>query len=323
MSAALTRAELEARLAELIRDARAAGLERDLRELASRSLGALDHAHATAQGRAATGEPEVPGDDEALTPTDDVPRRFGMVGAAPTLTRLFDLLEKVAPSHVSVLILGETGTGKELVARALHDYSPRAKKPFLAENCAAVPANLLESELFGHVRGSFTGATQDRAGHLVAADGGTVFLDEIGDMPLEMQSKLLRVLQDGEVRPVGSNKSRHVDVRVVAATNKDLVAACKQGTFREDLYFRLAVITLQLPPLRERAGDVRLLARYLLARAATEVGRPVTLREDALAALEAWRWPGNVRELENELRRAAALCDGTIRRTDLSPRILG
>ncbi len=329
MSATLTRAELEARLAELVGAARAAGLESDLRELALRAIGAPDPKPGNTDGRAAAqAAPDAAAlaqraAQALLTPTEDVPRRFGMVGASPTLAKVFDLLEKVAPSHVSVLILGETGTGKELVARALHDHSPRAKKPFLAENCAAVPANLLESELFGHVRGSFTGATQDRAGHLVAADGGTVFLDEIGDMPLEMQSKLLRVLQDGEVRPVGSNKTRHVDVRVVAATNKDLVAACKKGSFREDLYFRLAVITLQLPPLRERVGDVRILARFLLARAAAEVGRPVTLEEDALAALEAWRWPGNVRELENELRRAAALCDGTIRRADLSPRVLG
>ena len=250
-----------------------------------------------------------------------VPMRFGLVGASPAMQQVFALLERVAPSDVSVLIQGETGTGKELVARALHDYGPRAKKPFLAENCAAVPANLLESELFGHTKGSFTGAIRDRPGHFVAANGGTVFLDEIGDMPREMQAKLLRVLQDGEVRPVGSNKSISVDVRVLAASHRDLAALCKSGEFREDLYFRLNVITIRLPALREREGDVAHLARFVLGRISREMGRAAVLTPEALAALAAWRWPGNVRELENELRRAVALCDGTIRREDLSPAI--
>ncbi len=247
--------------------------------------------------------------------------RFGMIGDSPKLRAVFDLLERVAPSDVSVLVRGETGTGKELVARALHDYGPRKAKPFLAENCAAVPPNLLESELFGHKKGSFTGAVADRPGHFVAANGGTVFLDEIGDMPVEMQAKLLRVLQEGEVRAVGSNTTTPVDVRVVAATHRDLVAMCKEGTFREDLYFRLNVVTIELPPLRERPGDVALLARHLLGPIGEELGREVGVSDEALAALEAWSWPGNVRELENELRRAAVFCDGTIRRDDLSERV--
>jgi transcriptional regulator with GAF, ATPase, and Fis domain len=208
------------------------------------------------------------------------------------------------------------------VARALHAASPRAAGPFLAENCAAVPAGLLESELFGHVKGAFTDAVADRKGTFAEADGGTVFLDEIGDMPLEMQAKLLRVLQEGEVRPVGSNRTLAVDVRLVAATHRDLAERCAQGLFREDLYYRLDVVTLLLPPLREREGDVELLARHLVSRAGEELGREVRLSEEALAALRAWRWPGNVRELENELRRAAVFCDGEIRPQDLSPRLL-
>jgi transcriptional regulator with GAF, ATPase, and Fis domain len=227
-------------------------------------------------------------------------------------------------SDVPVLVHGETGTGKELVARALHESGRRAKKPFLAENCAAVPAQLLESELFGHKRGSFTGAIADRPGHFVAANGGTVFLDEIGDMPLPMQAKLLRVLQDGEVRAIGSNTSVKVDVRIVAATNKDLRAMCAAKTFRDDLYFRLGVVTITLPPLRERDGDVRLLARAFAARVAAEMGRgPIELSEAALAALERWRWPGNVRELDNEIRRAIALLPAarsTIEPGDLTSR---
>jgi transcriptional regulator with GAF, ATPase, and Fis domain len=254
-----------------------------------------------------------------------VPQRYGMVGDSPAMRAVFGLLDKVVGSQVSILIQGETGTGKELVARALHEHGPRKGKPFLAENCAAVPADLLESELFGHKRGSFTGAVADREGHFVAANGGTVFLDEIGDMPLAMQAKLLRVLQEGEVRPVGSNKVVHVDVRVLAATNRDLRAMCKAGTFREDLYFRLNVITIHLPPLRERQGDVRHLVRFFAERMRQELGRSFEFAEPALQALERWKWPGNVRELENEVRRAAALCRtpppaaGRIELDDLSP----
>ncbi len=249
--------------------------------------------------------------------------RFGMVGDSPPMRALFELLAKVAPSDVSVLVQGETGTGKELVARALHEHSRRKGRPFLAENCAAVPASLLESELFGHKKGSFTGAIADRPGHFVAADGGTVFLDEIGDMPLPMQSKLLRVLQEGEVRPVGSNKTVKVDVRVVAASNKNLQALCQEGGFREDLFFRLNVITLSLPPLRERTGDLPQLVRFYLARTGEELGRSITIRPDALAALERWNWPGNVRELENVIRRAAVFAREEITLAELPPPIAG
>jgi transcriptional regulator with GAF, ATPase, and Fis domain len=296
--------DLEARLSRLVAEARAAGALPRLREHFEELL-------------AERGGPPMAPDAAS------VPVRFGMVGASSAMGKLFDLLERVIASDVAVLIQGETGTGKELVAQALHRYGARANKPFLAENCAAVPADLLESELFGHKRGSFTGAVADRPGHFVAADGGTVFLDEIGDMPLAMQAKLLRVLQEGEVRPVGSNKVVHVDVRIVAASNKDLRAMCRAGTFREDLYFRLAVVTLVLPPLRERKGDVRHLVRYFLERVNVEMGRSATIEEAALALLERWRWPGNVRELENEIRRAVALSGGTIRPADLSPAIRG
>ena len=234
---------------------------------------------------------------------------------------LYALLDNIVPSDVSVLVLGETGTGKELVARALHHFGPRKGKPFLAENCAAVPADSLESELFGDKRGSFPGAIADRPGHFVAADKGTVFLDEIGDMPSSMQPKLLRVLQEGEVRPVGSNKVVKVDVRIVAATNKDLRAMCKAGTFREDLYYRLNVVTVPLPPLRERKGDVRHLVHFFLKLVTADMGRGAASTEEAPVLLERWRWPANVPGLENEIRRCVALSDGTIRPSDLSPQM--
>jgi len=252
----------------------------------------------------------------------EVSGRYGMVGSSSPMLELYGMIEKVAAAGVPVLIQGETGTGKELVARALHDASPRSGGPFLAENCAAISENLLESELFGHKKGAFTGAVADRPGHFVAADKGTVFLDEIGDMPLSMQAKLLRVLQDGEVRAVGANTTRRVDVRIIAATHRDLPAAVASGDFREDLLFRLNVVTLHLPPLRERGEDVRAIARALLPAIAEEVGREATISEAALDALAGWSWPGNVRELENELRRAVALSSGTIGPDDLSPRLL-
>ncbi|MEY2745346.1 MAG: sigma54-dependent response regulator, CbrB [Planctomycetota bacterium] len=294
--------DLRAKLEAIVSEARAAGRLADL-EAAWREL------------------VDAPGAEPTAAKADKpIPSRFGMVGDSAPMRALHELVAKVGPSDVSALVMGETGTGKELVARALHDQSRRAKKPFLAENCAAVPENLLESELFGHVRGSFTGAVADRQGHFVAANGGTVFLDEIGDMPLSMQAKLLRVLQEGEVRPVGSNKVQKVDVRVVAATNKDLPAMCRAGTFREDLYFRLNVVTLRLPPLRERKGDVAHLARFFLARCNAESGRATRLSDAALAALEAWRWPGNVRELENVIRRASVFAGEEILPADLGLR---
>ena len=264
--------------------------------------------------------------EERRAPRDEgeIPSRFGMIGDSAPMRAMFDLIERVAPSSVPVLIHGETGTGKELVAKAMHEHSPRAKKPFLAENCAAVSATLLESELFGHVRGAFTDAVSDRDGHFTAADGGTVFLDEIGDMPLEMQAKLLRVLETGEVRPVGSNKTRKVDVRVVAATHRDLQKMVAESKFREDLFYRLNVVVVKLPPLRERAGDIAHLVRYFLRTLPAELGIPENSRDlgpEAREALEAYEWPGNVRQLENELRRALALSSGTIGPGDLSDEI--
>jgi transcriptional regulator with GAF, ATPase, and Fis domain len=290
--------QLRTQLEELVEAARAAGVLGDLRPVLEAAL-----EKARAPGKA---------DGEAI------PQRYGMVGSSPAMQQVFLLLDKVVQSNVAVLIQGETGTGKELVARALHEYGPRKSKPFLAENCAAVPPDLLESELFGHKKGSFTGAIADRPGHFAAANGGTVFLDEIGDMPISMQSKLLRVLQEGEVRPVGSNKVIHVDVRIVAATNKDLRAMCRSGTFREDLYFRLAVVTVHLPPLRDRKGDLPHLVRFLLGSVGKEMGREASVTPEALVLLERWRWPGNVRELENEIRRAMALSRGPIGPAELS-----
>ena len=291
-------AEMRKRFEELLAEARAAGVLGELRPLFESALSDSNDDQAQ-QGGA-------------------IPMQYGMVGASPQMKQVYSLLDKIVTSQVAVLIQGETGTGKELVARALHQYGSRKDKPFLAENCAAVPPDLLESELFGHKKGSFTGAIADRPGHFAAANGGTVFLDEIGDMPVSMQAKLLRVLQEGEVRPVGSNKVIHVDVRIVAATNKDLKSMCRAGTFREDLYFRLAVVTVQLPPLRERKGDVPHLVRFLLQHVGKDMGRVATVTPEAMAMLERWRWPGNVRELENEIRRAMALSSGPIGPAELS-----
>jgi two-component system response regulator AtoC len=227
----------------------------------------------------------------------------------------------VAPLRTTVLLTGESGTGKELVARALHELSPRAAMPFVAVNCGAIPSELIESELFGHVKGAFTGATRTNKGLAAEADGGTLFLDEIGEMPLGLQVKLLRFLQEQEVRPVGETRAQRVDVRVVAASVRDLGAAVASGQFREDLYYRLNVVGIRLPPLRERAGDVPTLAHHFLARygrTRPDV-RVEALSDEAMAALEGYRWPGNVRELEHAIERAVVLCDGPVIREDDLP----
>jgi two-component system response regulator HydG len=236
-------------------------------------------------------------------------RLGGLIGRAPSMTRLFDGIERVAAVDLAVLILGESGTGKELVARAIHERSARAAKPFVAVNSAAIPDQLLESELFGHVRGAFSGATQARRGLFAEADGGTLLLDEIGDMPLPLQAKILRVIETGEVRAVGADQARSVDVRLVAATHQDLAALSRQGTFREDLYFRLNGLTLVAPPLRERPSDVPLLAQHFLERTRARLPS-ATVREiapEAMQALVRAPWPGNVRELEKTIERLVVL----------------
>ncbi|KAA3609549.1 MAG: sigma-54-dependent Fis family transcriptional regulator [Planctomycetota bacterium] len=241
---------------------------------------------------------------------EKLPAKFGMIGASPAMEEVFGVLARIIRTDVPVLVLGESGTGKELVAKALHQNGPRRKGPMIAVNCAAIPATLLESELFGHVKGAFTGAHRNRKGYAEAADGGTLFLDEIGEMPADMQAKLLRFLQNGEVRPVGGNVAKQVDVRVVAATNRDLLQRVQENAFREDLYYRLAVISIQLPPLRERQGDIPFLVKYLLGVQAEE-GMPVAeVSDQAMEALTQARWPGNIRQLQNELVRASAFAKG-------------
>ena len=245
-----------------------------------------------------------------------------MLGQSAALQHTLGQAARVAPhGAVTVLIGGETGTGKELLARAIHYASPRATAPFVEINCAAIPTNLLESELFGHEKGAFTGAVGARVGLMELAHGGTLFLDEVGNLPLELQPKLLRALEAREVRRVGGQSMRRVDVRLIGATHVDLAAAVRQGAFREDLYYRLHVVTLMLPPLRERDGDVELLAETFLARLATTYGLPVPpLSADARAALRAHRWPGNVRELRNTIERALVLSPpGTLRSEELAP----
>src|SRR6266508_1397720 len=234
-----------------------------------------------------------------------------MVGGGAAMKRLFDVIRRTAPSEGRVLVTGENGTGKELVARARHEQSRRKASPFVKLNCAAVPAELIESELFGHERGAFTGAIAARRGKFEQADGGTLFLDEVGDMPPSMQAKVLRVLQEGEFERVGGQQTLRCDVRVVAATNKDLVAEVKAGRFREDLDYRLNVVPIHAPPLRERREDVPELAGRFLAEASARNGRrPMSLAREALLALQAHEWPGNVRELRNLVERLAILSDG-------------
>ncbi len=246
-----------------------------------------------------------------------------IVGRSPAMRTVFDRLDRIVECDLSVFVHGESGTGKELVARAIHEFGARAKGPFVSENCAALPDTLLESELFGHARGAFTGADRAKKGLLEQAHGGTLFLDEIGDMSAEMQKKLLRVLQEGELRPVGSSQRVLVDFRLLSASHRDLERMVGEGTFREDLYYRINVLDLRLPSLRERPEDVPLLARALLERAAGEMHRPVpALSASALERLAAHAWPGNVRELENEMRRMVVLGHDVVTANDLSPSIV-
>jgi transcriptional regulator with GAF, ATPase, and Fis domain len=241
--------------------------------------------------------------------------KFGsIIGACPQMIEVYKRVEKVASTDITVLVTGETGTGKELIAHEIHDRSPRAKGPFVTVNCGAIPENLIESELFGHVKGAFTGAVANQIGKFQAADGGTIFLDEIGEMPLTLQVKLLRVLQERQIQRVGDAKTIPIDVRVVAATNRDLRREVDEGNFREDLYFRLNVIGIELPPLRERGNDVLLIARYLVGRFTKEFGGRFDPQscfdESAERAMINFSWPGNIRQLENHLKKAMVLAEG-------------
>lgn len=234
----------------------------------------------------------------------------GMIGSSTVMRNFYAKLRKIAPTPATVLIHGETGTGKELAARAIHELSPRAEQPIISVNCAAIPETLIESELFGHEKGAFTGAASTREGLVAAADKGTLFLDEIGELPLEAQARLLRVIQEGEVRPIGAIESRKVDVRLVAATHRNLLHLSKQGKFREDLYYRLNVLQLTLPPLRERGKDILAIAESLLDKFCGQLNvRTKTLTPEAIQAITTYSWPGNVRELENAMQRAVVLSD--------------
>ena len=264
--------------------------------------------------------PDAAGD--AGADVSDEPSFHGLIGDSEPMHELFRLIEKFGRANAPVLITGESGTGKERVAQALHEISSRHQQAFVAENCAAIPDTLLESVLFGHKKGAFTGAIKDHPGHFVAAHRGTLFLDEIGEMAMPMQAKLLRVLQEGEVRAVGASQVRKVDVRVVAATNQNLERRVKDGGFREDLYFRLNVLRLELPPLRARGDDVLVLARRFLREAAAKAGRELALGSEAEQRLRSARWPGNVRQLQNEMQRIAALAAGPeVGPDDLSPNL--
>jgi DNA-binding NtrC family response regulator len=250
-------------------------------------------------------------------------RLEGIVAQSPAMQLVIQLLQKVVDSSSTVMALGESGSGKELIARAIHYNSPRRNHPFTAVNCAAIPESLFENELFGHESGAFTGAVGRRQGLFEASDGGTLFLDEIGDLPMAMQSKLLRVLQDREVRRVGGKESIRIDVRIITATNKDLESEVEKGSFREDLFYRLNVVTIDLPPLRERREDIVPLVEYYLEKFSTEFGRPVReVSPDALRLLVEHRWPGNVRQLAAVIERAVLLSDGTVlTREDVAGRL--
>ena len=244
---------------------------------------------------------------------------FGMVTRSPSMTRIFTLVQNLQSSDATVLLTGESGTGKEVLARAIHANSTRHRGRFVAVNCAALPGDLLEAELFGHVRGSFTGAVRDRIGRFELAAGGTLFLDEVGDMPLHLQAKLLRVLQERTYERIGESQSRSTDARIIAATNLDLRRAIAEGRFREDLYYRLRVVPIEIPPLRTRRDDIEPLAQSLLGRVAARSGRELRLSPDAVRAMLRYSWPGNVREMENALEYAVAVAKGQTIHTDDLP----
>jgi two-component system response regulator HydG len=236
----------------------------------------------------------------------------GLIGRSPAMEKLYRILSKVAHTSHPVLILGESGTGKELVARSIHNHGSSADKPFIPVDCGSLVPSLIESELFGYVKGAFTGANRSRTGLLAAADGGTVFLDEIGELPLDLQARLLRALQEKEIRPVGSNLAVPINARILAATNRDLSAMVETGHFRKDLFFRLNVVNLRIPPLRERKADIPLLAAHILDRIQRESSFTYTFADDALRLLMDYEWPGNIRELEHAIERACALCSGPV-----------
>ncbi|MFV0456013.1 MAG: sigma-54-dependent transcriptional regulator [Pseudomonas sp.] len=274
----------------------------EMLQTVARILGDREQARSTS-AQSGTGQPGAAAPSTANG-------EIGIIGHCAPMQDLFGKIRKVAPTDSNVLIQGESGTGKELVARALHNLSQRAKAPMISVNCAAIPETLIESELFGHEKGAFTGASAGRAGLVEAADGGTLFLDEIGELPLEAQARLLRVLQEGEIRRVGSTQSQKVDVRLVAATHRDLKTLAKLGDFREDLYYRLHVIALKLPPLRERDNDILEIAKAFLARQCTRMGtEAMYFSREAEQAIRHYPWPGNVRELENAIERAAILSE--------------
>ncbi|KRW73510.1 Fis family transcriptional regulator [Pseudomonas sp. TTU2014-096BSC] len=274
----------------------------EMLQTVARILGDREQAR-SAPAQSGTGQP-------GATAQNTANGEIGIIGHCAPMQDLFGKIRKVAPTDSNVLIQGESGTGKELVARALHNLSQRAKAPMISVNCAAIPETLIESELFGHEKGAFTGASAGRAGLVEAADGGTLFLDEIGELPLEAQARLLRVLQEGEIRRVGSTQSQKVDVRLVAATHRDLKTLAKLGDFREDLYYRLHVIALKLPPLRERGNDILEIAKAFLARQCARMGtEAMYFSREAEQAIRHYPWPGNVRELENAIERAAILSE--------------
>src|ERR1700686_2638082 len=249
-----------------------------------------------------------------------------MVGHSAAMREIFGTIDRVAPTRATVLLCGESGVGKDLIARAIHHHSPRADRPFVKINCTALPENLMESELFGYEKGAFTGANTSKPGKFEQTDTGTVFLDEIGDVPASVQVKLLRILQEREFERLGSNKTKHIDVRVLAATNVDLRAALEQGTFREDLYYRLNVLPINIPPLRERKEDIPYLAGHFVKKLAKDLGTPVqSISEAAIQRLLEYHWPGNVRELENVIERSMVLASGAVleaadMKLDLAPK---